>query len=77
MAQKRLFVDALIKQTLKKEDQVILPDVEDFYIHMHNKIMNSVSQTDIKTFDKWSKPWVFLEQGVDLKEGSVKLNRLK
>lgn len=77
MAQKRLYVDALIKQTLKKQDQVVLPDHEDFYHHMHNKIMNLVSQTEVKTFDKWSKPWVFLEQSVDLKEGAVKLNRLK
>ncbi len=77
MTQKRLYVDVLLKQTLKKEDRVVLPDTEDFYINMHNKIMHAVHQTEIKQYDKWSKPWVFLEPNIDLKEGAVKLNRLK
>lgn len=53
--------EALIKQTLKKEDPVELPMNAQFYEDMHNNIMQTVAKTEIKQLNRWAKTWVFLE----------------
>ena len=51
-----------IKQKLKKEDPVELPMDDLFFEQMHNKIMQAVEKTEIKTPTKWAKSKIFLEQ---------------
>ena len=54
--------DFIIKQTLKKEDYIELPMDDSFFEKMHDQIMQSVENTEIKSQPKWSKARVFLEQ---------------
>lgn len=79
MTSKRFYVDTLLKETLKKEDRVKLPEDQEFYVKMENNIMTAITQVELETNDgekqlsKWSKPWVFLEPSRSLEEGAVKL----
>ncbi len=54
--------EMLLIQKLKAEDPIELPMDEAFFDNLHNKIMLSVEQTEIKPVSKWTKTWVFLEQ---------------
>lgn len=51
----------LIEQKLKKEDHVELPMDNEFFDQMHDKIMQAIEKTEIKSQTKWTKTWVFLE----------------
>jgi hypothetical protein len=53
--------NVLIEQRLKKEDQVEVPKDDLFFEQLHNKIMQAVEKTEIKSQTKWTKTWVFLE----------------
>ncbi len=82
MKGKRFYVDTLLKETLKKEDKVHLPSDPMFYENMQTNIMAAIQHTEIETQGsdqniKWSKPWVFLEPGINLEEGSIKLHSNK
>lgn len=69
MTTKRFHVDNLLKETLKKEDRVKIPEDREFYENMQKNIMAAIAQTELEANDgadkttKWSKPWVFLEPG--------------
>ncbi len=54
----------LIKKKLKKEDPLELPMDDSFFEQMHNKIMQALEKTEIKSKAKWSKSRIFLEQQV-------------
>lgn len=85
MTTKRFHVDNLLKETLKKEDRVKLPEDPQFFENMHTNIMAAIVNTEFETHDQstmksrpttWSQPWVFLEPGrptTALEEGTVKL----
>lgn len=76
MTQKRFYADMLLKQTLKKEDRIRIPDDEKFYETLNNKIMMAIETSQVKTplqSEKWEKPWVFLEPSIELNEGAVSL----
>lgn len=85
MTTKRFHVDNLLKETLKKEDRVKLPEDREFYENMQKNIMAAIVQTELEIPEgvdkttKWSKPWVFLEPGTRtaLEEGAVKLQANK
>lgn len=82
MKGKRFYVDTLLKETLKKEDRVRIPTDAEFYEKMQSNIMAAIQQTEIEVQGgdqnpKWSKPWVFLEPGINLEEGSIKLHSSK
>lgn len=73
MTQKRFHTDILLKETLKKEDRIKIPNEDQFYLKMQSNIMMAIENSQIKKIDKWSKPWVLLEPTLDLNEGAVKL----
>lgn len=73
MTQKRFNADMLLKQTLKKEDRIRIPDDEKFYEALNNKIMMAIETSEVKATEKWEKPWVFLEPSIELNEGAVSL----
>ena len=50
----------LVKK-LKQEDPIELPMDENFYNQLHNQIMASIEQIEVKPLSRWSKTWVFLE----------------
>ena len=58
--------ELLIKQRLKKEDPVELPMEDKFFEHLHDKIMQAVNKTEIKSPVKWSKAKIFLERKMGL-----------
>lgn len=53
--------DSLLVQKLKKEDQLDIPQEDEFFNLLHDKIMQSVEKTEIKPLSRWAKTWVFLE----------------
>ena len=69
MTQKRFYADVLLKQTLKKEDRVRIPTDESFYEALNSKIMMAIESSEVAPGNKWEKPWVFLEPGIELNEG--------
>ncbi len=69
MTQKRFYADILFKQTLKKEDRIVIPEEEEFYEKMNKKIMKAIENTEVAPGNKWEKPWVFLERQIELNEG--------
>lgn len=73
MTQKRFYADILLKQTLKKEDRIRIPEDESFYENMNNKIMMAIESSEVSPSNKWEKPWVFLEPNIELNEGAGNL----
>lgn len=65
---KKIHPDVFLKQKMKKEDNLSVPENVDFYEKMHNKIMNAIENTEVKKLSEWSKTWVFLEPG----QGDIK-----
>ncbi len=53
--------DLFLKETLKKEDQVKIPQDQAIHDEIHNHIMNAVEKLQIKKLNKWAQPFVFLE----------------
>ena len=73
MNQKRFYADVLLKQTLKKEDRIVIPTDEKFYETMNNNIMMAIATSEVTPENKWEKPWVLLEPSIELNEGAGNL----
>lgn len=54
--------EMILVKKLKAEDSVELPMDESFYNNLHDRIMLSVDNAEIKKLSKLSKTWVFLER---------------
>ena len=54
--------EVLIKLMLKKEDPIELPMNNGVYLKMHDNIIASIENIEVKKQPKWTKSWIFLER---------------